>query len=668
MTKAALVSALTLLVVLSTVAASCMPLVSEPVQLDEEPLRMEQLGGGGSLEDQCGSITFENLFEYTRATFQIDVANDWGSADVHAIAWVNETLADDLRVAMDEFMAELDPNNGDDGWVSTDEREVFRALASECIEYTLTRIGIRDGPPHRGGVGVDWKNTTWEEDGVVIEELHIIPPRHSQIRDCTSAFGNDCEEVPIIPDENRDCDTDIPASQGVDECRVKLWLNATMVISGFTDSSNFTLALNASNMSGATLDFTFPVTRDLRLDLWDECEGRVVGLDEDTSGGQAPLRGSCIGDGSSAYEITENIDGSLTYSLSPNSPRTDWPIGEDLFADFTTAPIPVDNPPQWTDAAPPEGAWFPSPSGGQHVWATWGDVSSWFTDEGSVSQLDVRCTGAASLQLSEGADRSLWAEIPRGSAAEVSCEAVDSADQSTGNRTWHLGVPFSLSTPQQTLIDPHPITLSQTSDWPDLTVEIALMQEGSASASTSVTFTEEITVDVSASSMVPGPVQVWVSVQGTDVYSMEHVYDLSISKESSPPSLSITSTEWDGSQWSMQGQYSDPDGETVSFTMAIDGSDTGSVSSSGNTWSTPSINFRLWDEGEHVVTIEGCDASNKCSSVSQTVDNSHLFDEPEPEPIPPPIDDGDGGLLPATGLPALIVAVVGALMYGRRRG
>ena len=273
MTKAALVSALTLLVVLSTVAASCMPLVSGPVQLDEEPLRMEQLGGGGSLEDQCGSITFENLFEYTRATFQIDVANDWGSADVHAIAWVNETLADDLRVAMDEFMAELDPNNGDDGWVSTDEREVFRALASECIEYTLTRIGIRDGPPHRGGVGVDWKNTTWEEDGVVIEEFNIIPPRHSQIRDCTSAFGNDCEEVPIIPDENRDCDTDVPASQGVDECRVKLWLNATMVISGFTDSSNFTLALNASNMSGATLDFTFPVTQDLRRDLWDEGEG-----------------------------------------------------------------------------------------------------------------------------------------------------------------------------------------------------------------------------------------------------------------------------------------------------------------------------------------------------------------------------------------------------------
>jgi hypothetical protein len=187
------------------------------------------------------------------------VNEDWGSADVQAVAWINETLADDLRVSMDEFMAEIDPNDGGDSWISTDEREFFRALASECIEHTLTRIGIRDGAPHRGGVGVDWKNSSWEEDGVDIQEFNIVPVRHSQIRDCTSAFGNDCEEVPVIPDENRDCDTDIAASQGVDECRIKLWLNATVIIHGFFDSSNFTLVLNASNMTGAELDFTFLV-------------------------------------------------------------------------------------------------------------------------------------------------------------------------------------------------------------------------------------------------------------------------------------------------------------------------------------------------------------------------------------------------------------------------
>ena len=660
------VSALALLLVLSMVA-STMPLGPGPEHLDEGGLRMEQIGGGGSLEEQCGSITFEDMFAYTKADFVIHINDDWQSAEVQAVAWVNWTLADDLRETMDEFMAELDPNNGGDGWLSTDEREFFRALASECIEHTLTRIGFRDGSYHRGGEGVSWKNTSWEEDGVEIEEFNLVPLRHSQIRDCTSAFGNDCEEVPVAPDENRDCDTDIPPSDGVDECRAILWMNSTLTIPGVSDGNQFTLAINASNMSNAALEFTFPITPDLRLDMWEECEGRDVSYEEEAVI-PAPVRGTCLGDGSSTYTLVENDNGGLTMTILPDADILGWPSGEDLFADFTTAPIPVDNPPEWTDAAPPEGAWFPSPSGGQHVWATWDDVSTWFTDEGSVTQLDIRCTGASSLQLSEGADRSWWAEIPRGSTGEVTCQAEDSAGQSTGNRTWNLGVPFSLSTSSQTLVDPHPITLSPTSDWPDLTVEVGLVQDGQSLPTSSVTFTGEVTLDLVSFNTVPGPVQVWVSVQGTDVYSMEHVYELGLTKESSPPLLTITSTEWDGSEWSMQGQYSDPDGEAVTFTMAIDGSATGSVSSSGNTWSTPRINFELWDEGEHVVTIEGCDASSKCSSVSQTVNNSHLFDEPEPNPLPTTVDDGGSGLLPAAGLPALIIAVVGALMYGRRRG
>ena len=116
----------------------------------------------------------------------------------------------------------------------------------------------------------------------------------------------------------------------------------------------------------------------------------------------------------------------------------------------------------------------------------------------------------------------------------------------------------------------------------------------------------------------------------------------------------------------MHGQYSDPDGEDVSFSLSIDGSNTGSVSSTGNSWSTPGIDFRLWSEGEHVVGVEGCDSSGKCSEVFQTVNNSHLFEVEEI--VPPPSEEEDGGLLPAAGLPLVLVAVVAALMYGRRRG
>ena len=173
-------------------------------------------------------------------------------------------------------------------------------------------------------------------------------------------------------------------------------------------------------------------------------------------------------------------------------------------------------------------------------------------------------------------------------------------------------------------------------------------------------------MELSASNMVPGEVDVWVSLhRSSNVYSMENIYDIDLAKESSPPLLTITNSDWDGVEWSMQGQYSDPDGEEVLFSMSIGGSNTGTVSSTGNSWATPAIDFRLWNEGEHVIVVEGCDSSGKCSQVSATVNNSHLFEVEEVQP--PTSEEGVGGLLPAAGLPLVLVAVVAALMYGVRR-
>ena len=119
--------------------------VADSNDVDSVPHKMFQIGGGGgSLEEQCGSITFENMFEYSKATFDIIINDDWESADVQAVAWVNGTLADELRLTMDEFMELLDPNKGGDGWFSTDEREFFRALASECICLLYTSPSPRD--------------------------------------------------------------------------------------------------------------------------------------------------------------------------------------------------------------------------------------------------------------------------------------------------------------------------------------------------------------------------------------------------------------------------------------------------------------------------------------------------------------------------------------------
>ncbi|PXF18609.1 MAG: hypothetical protein CXX73_03920 [Methanobacteriota archaeon] len=156
---------LTILVMLT----SWLPISSPLYVLDDLDERREQIGGGGTLEQQCSSITFEDMFEYSSAIFDIRISEDWNSAEVKGVAWVNDSLADVVRDALDEYVAAVYPS-GDDDWMSTDEREGVRAIASECVEHTLTRIGIRGGSPHRGGVGTSWKNTTWTEDQVTVEE------------------------------------------------------------------------------------------------------------------------------------------------------------------------------------------------------------------------------------------------------------------------------------------------------------------------------------------------------------------------------------------------------------------------------------------------------------------------------------------------------------------
>lgn len=646
---------------------SWLPVYDLNADLVENQERREQLGPGEpTIEERCSVLTFEDMFEYTKAVFNFTIASDWNSAEIEAVAWVNGTLADDVRESLDEYIAQIYPSGGD-GWISTDEREGVRAIASECVQYTLTRMGMRDGSPHRGGEGTDWKNTSWTEDEVLVEEWNLVPPLHSESRECSGIGGNsDCYEVPVFPDSDRDCDTSIDVSSGQDECRMMLWLNATMTISSLNNPSDFTLAYNASNMSGAEYHIRFPVTEGLRLDMWEECEGRDVQVDMGDFAGLAPLRGSCVGDGSSSYELNENEDGSLTYSFYPNMAQ--WPIGEDLFADFTTAPIPVDDPPVWSENAPIDGAWFPLASGGTQVIADWNDVQLWFEDEAGVSNLEINCRGDSGLQITYS-QRELSMNVPIDQPGEVTCEAIDSAGQSSGNRTWNVGIPFQISTSTTDLSDPHPITLSPNQGWPELSVEIGFTSSFDESGTYSGPYLlqgTEISENVAAVGLIPGPAYVTVIVTGDGVYSLQATYDLGIVKASSAPIMTVNSQGWDGDSWSMSGQFSDPDGESVTFTLLIDGSSVGSISVSGNIWSTPQIDFSVWAEGTHIVEVRACDDSGICSSQQRSIDNTHLFVDPEPEPEPEPPKD-NSSVLPSMGLGGLILAASAALIYSGRR-
>ena len=188
---------------------------------------------------------------------------------------------------------------------------------------------------------------------------------------------------------------------------------------------------------------------------------------------------------------------------------------------------------------------------------------------------------------------------------------------------------------------------------------------------------DPVNVQGSSSNMQPGGVDVRVLVSGDEIFTMSNTYLLGIVKQSSPPQISISDSIWDGSKWSMQGQYSDPDGESVSFTMRVDGTTAGSVSVSGNSWSTPLIDFSLWESGEHTVEVEGCDDSYKCTNVYQVVNNSILFEVVEPDcqaltcECDPSLCDEDAGgigeILPSGGLISVILSFALGIIFYRRR-
>jgi hypothetical protein len=77
------------------------------------------------------------------------------------------------------------------------------------------------------------------------------------------------------------------------------------------------------------------------------------------------------------------------------------------------------------------------------------------------------------------------------------------------------------------------------------------------------------------------------------------------------------------------------------------------------------INFGLWDEGEHVVKIIGCDISLKCNEVLLMVNNSHLFESDLVEPVVS--DDDQGSLLPGFSMFLTLLSLTVGLIYSTRR-
>ena len=612
-----------------------------------------------SVEAACEGLTFEDMFNYTHATFDIQLNDDWSSAYVQAVAWINGSLSDQVRLDLEGLFEGLP--GGNNGWLSSDEYNAIDNIASECVTQTNPRVGFRGGPAHRGGEGVNWYNATWEnteERPLTVEEWNLMPMNHIDERACVSSPNSNCVEIPNIPiTSGRNCDTTI---NDPDECRIIVWLNGTFVFDGLTlgglSNDEFTLAMNTSNMTNADLAATFPALEGLRVGMFEECDGRLINQENNDHQGDAPVPGTCMADGTVTQESRlVSIEGEtrLRIEVHVEYDMNNWPTGQDMFFDMTTEPPEVDDPPVWTATAPIEGEIMTIADDGVAYFVSTGQMGAWATDD-QGSPL-ISCTGANGWSMnSDGGG--LYASAPAGQdSTTVSCHAMDSSGQTTDVRNYTLQVPMRVTGSSSG--GAATVTMTPTAGMPSMDAVVTLVQDDAQTSSDLVTMNGETVVSVDLSSMSPGPFMVRINAQGNGMADFSYTYDLGTSKASSPPLLIIDSGDWIGENYEMTGRWSDPDGDQITIT----------ATDNGFSWAEPIEMFagQTWfafgagipDSETNTILLTACDNWNQC--VTMTHDAGAT---PTDDPVTPPPSNGGAGSEEGGGLPGFsLFAALGAI-------
>ncbi len=641
--------------------------VQLPTEMAEESMPSETEARQNSIEEECEGLTFEDMFNYTHAVFEIQINDDWESADVNAVAWINGTLSDQVRLDLENLFEGLP--GGDNGWLSSDEYNAIENIAADCVTQTNPRVGFRAGPAHRGGNGVNWYNATWEntnENPLTIEEYNLMPQNHVDERSCESSPNSNCVEIPTVPiTEGRNCDTTVNEP---DECRIVVWLNGTFFFDGMTlggpyTDDDFTVAMNTSNMTNADLSVTYPALSGLRVGAFEECDGRLIDQENNDHQGDAPVVGTCTSDNTISQEsrlVSIAGETHLRVAAHVEYDMDIWPTGQDMFFDMTTEVEAGDEAPMWTASAPAEGEIMPIADDGVSYFLSTSQMSAWATDDQGAPL--ISCTGASGWSMTSDGD-GLSADAPNGQdSTTITCHATDSAGQTTDTRNYTLQVPLRATATANG--NSASVTMTPTAGMPSMNAVVTLVQDDAQTSSDTVSLNGETTVSVDLDSMSPGPFMVRISATGSGMAGFEHTYDMGTSKGSSPPTISISSGDWVGENYDLTGYFNDPDGDPVTITATNNGNPWSNVDMAGNQWAIYGPGIPNAEANSIVLTA--CDSWGECASVTHEAGAS-----PNNEPsTPPPTSDSsseDGGGLPGFGLFAALGAIALAGLRQHRR-
>ena len=332
------------------------PAIDEPnLTVDNVSETSGRQGEGGLSDVDCSGYTFEDLFDYNFALFNIDIGEDWATAGMDATAYVNGSNSATVRDNLDELFDGAPGGNND--WISTDEREAVREIGPMCIEDMETRMGLREGIPHRTNSSVDWNDLEFVEEGIALDEVDLIAANHPQERSCTNwGASQDCREIPTSATEDLQISLFVKSGEDNNLRFDKLPNNGV---------SDFTLAMNVTNMTNADLILTFPALQGLRIagySMQDDAVDLVEGQDY-----TAPVQ-----------EFLP--DGRLRVHQEVDYDKSNWPVGRNLFIDFTTSEPESNDIPEWTAFKPANNSVIGVMTGMEYMAVSADELSDWATD------------------------------------------------------------------------------------------------------------------------------------------------------------------------------------------------------------------------------------------------------------------------------------------------
>ena len=623
---------------------------------------------GRQMDDvDCSGYTFEDLFEYDNAVFMFQILDDWASSDLYANSWVNESRASVVRENLDGLFEGFP--GGNNSWISTDERDAVREIGAKCIADMYTRIGIREGIPHRGGV--DWNDVEFVEEGIGLEEVDLIPEAHPEERSCAGryAFASaDCQEVPTSATNNLEISMFVKDGETHNSRFNKL---------PNSGQSDFTVAMNATNVTSATMMFTFPYIDGMRMANWT--------IQDETTSSDGTVN---VVENLNAGYIEEIFlpDGSVRISMTIGYDKADWPMIRNVFFDMTTSPPETNDNPEWTSNEPEDGTIIPMLiTGNNEVVAISGDtMTDWATDNDAWG---LDCQFAEQGWSSRmNADGELLVTPGSSQSSDATCHLVDPyGAMSNASHTWKFGEPASFSVPDRTVrqisenwytdsvnIESEPSLLVQ-----NLALTISASQGGNTGPATTVNLGSTQSNDsISLSGMSPGSFMIHITATSPGMLDWEIELDFEIEKENTPPVVMVnmdqiegTYATWssDGYSFSLSGTALDPDGGTVDLTATMCGETTNSFTQNGDSWIVSLSIAKCVAQGlttQYDVVISATDSVGASSMESVSIPDPYASDNSGSDTVVDDSEEESG--LPSLGMIATIFAMLGAALLLRK--